>query len=66
MRLERHVPGDVRAVTPHPRVDVFRRFLECPVLQEPREQEVAGLQISLGRVILLVDTGQQMRSLHVE
>ena len=66
MRLERHVPGDIRAVLPHPRVDVFRCFLESPILQQPRKQKISGLQISLGRVILLLDTGQQMRGLHVE
>ena len=66
MRLERNIPGDVGAVLPHPRVDVFRRFFESPVLQEPREEEIAGLQVSLGRVLLLVNAGQQMRGLHVE
>ena len=66
MRLEGHVPGNVGAVLPHPSVDMFRRFLESPILQEPREQEIAGLQVGLGRVALLVDTGQQMRGLHVQ
>ena len=66
MRFEGHVPGNVGAELPHPSVHMFRRFLESPILQEPRKQKISGLQISLGRVILLIDTGQQMRGLHVE
>ena len=66
MRLEGHVPGNVRTELPHPSIDVLCRFLESPILQEPREQEIAGLQVGLGGVVLLVDTGQQMRGLHVQ
>ena len=66
MRLQGHIPGDVRAVLPHPLIKVFRCFLERAILKEPGEEQIAGLQIGLRGILLLVDNRQQVRRLHVE
>ena len=66
MRFEGNIPGDVGAVLPHPLINALRRFLERSVLQEPGEQEIARLQVGLGRVSLLVDAGQQVRRFHIQ
>ena len=58
MRLQGHVPGDVRAVLPHPLINILRCFLERAILQKPGKQQITGLQIGLRGVVLLVNGGQ--------
>ena len=64
--LHRHGPGEAQGLVGHPAGEDLRDLLVGPVLQEPGEQQVAGLQ--QGEVLLVLDLagGQQPGRLEVE